>query len=141
MPRSRLCRAEPPETSVYDAQAAELRAASCERVFVDHGASSRVADRPQWVACLDYLRPRAPTSSKTRSRCVWKPAEGTITALTDIRIFSVTITADTSDVPDPTQMEQFGITGYFTDPGWAPLEASACGWIRSLPPSTEAREQ
>jgi hypothetical protein len=47
---------------------------------------------------------------------VWKPAEGTITALTDIRIFSVTITADTSDVPDPTQMEQFGITGYFTNP-------------------------
>ncbi|MBP2420742.1 recombinase family protein [Microbacterium imperiale] len=40
-----------------DAQAAELRAAGCERVFVDHGESSRVTDRPQWVACLDYLRP------------------------------------------------------------------------------------
>ena len=40
-----------------DAQAAELRAAGCERVFVDHGESSRVADRPQWLACLDYLRP------------------------------------------------------------------------------------
>ncbi|MEJ5947032.1 recombinase family protein, partial [Pseudokineococcus basanitobsidens] len=40
-----------------DAQAAELRAAGCERVFVGHGESSRVADRPQWLACLDYLRP------------------------------------------------------------------------------------
>ena len=40
-----------------DAQEAELRAAGCERVFVDHGESSRVADRPQWLACLDYLRP------------------------------------------------------------------------------------
>mgnify|MGYP001556150570 CR=1 FL=1 len=40
-----------------DAQAAELRAAGCERVFIDHGESSRVTDRPQWLACLDYLRP------------------------------------------------------------------------------------
>lgn len=40
-----------------EAQEAELRAASCERVFVDHGESSRVTDRPQWLACLDYLRP------------------------------------------------------------------------------------
>ncbi|WP_282827650.1 recombinase family protein [Gulosibacter sediminis] len=39
-----------------DAQAAELRAAGAVRVFVDHGESSRIADRPQWAACLDYLR-------------------------------------------------------------------------------------
>ncbi|MGF3057321.1 recombinase family protein [Microbacterium sp. YY-01] len=39
-----------------NAQTAELRAAGCDRVFVDHGESSRVADRPQWLACLDYLR-------------------------------------------------------------------------------------
>lgn len=38
------------------AQEAELRAAGASRVFVDHGESSRVADRPQWRACLDYLR-------------------------------------------------------------------------------------
>lgn len=37
-------------------QEAELRAAGCQRVFVDHGESSRLADRPQWVACNDYLR-------------------------------------------------------------------------------------
>ena len=39
------------------AQEAELRAAGAVRVFVDHGDSSRIKDRPQWVACLDYLNP------------------------------------------------------------------------------------
>jgi len=38
------------------AQEWELRAAGGERMFVDHGESSRVADRPQWLACQDYLR-------------------------------------------------------------------------------------
>jgi len=38
-------------------QVAELEAAGCKRVFVDHGESSRIAQRPEWVACLDYLRP------------------------------------------------------------------------------------
>jgi len=40
-----------------EAQEAELRAAGAVRVFVDHGESSRIADRPQWSACKDYLRP------------------------------------------------------------------------------------
>jgi hypothetical protein len=26
-------------------------------VFVDHGESSWIRDRPEWLACLDYLRP------------------------------------------------------------------------------------
>lgn len=38
------------------AQEAELRAAGATRVFVDHGESSRIAERPQWLACRDYLR-------------------------------------------------------------------------------------
>lgn len=38
------------------AQEAELRAAGATRVFVDHGESSRIATRPQWVACLNHLR-------------------------------------------------------------------------------------
>lgn len=37
------------------AQEALLHEAGCERVFVDRGASSRTAERPQWNACLDYL--------------------------------------------------------------------------------------
>lgn len=39
------------------AQESELRAAGAGRVFIDHGESSRVSDRPQWIACLDFLRP------------------------------------------------------------------------------------
>lgn len=38
------------------AQVSELEAAGAARVFVDHGESSRVTDRPQWQACLAYLR-------------------------------------------------------------------------------------
>jgi DNA invertase Pin-like site-specific DNA recombinase len=38
------------------AQEAELREVGVLRVFVDHGESSRVTERPQWNACLDYLR-------------------------------------------------------------------------------------
>jgi DNA invertase Pin-like site-specific DNA recombinase len=40
-----------------EAQEAELRAAGAERVFVDHGESSRIKNRPQWLACMDYMRP------------------------------------------------------------------------------------
>lgn len=40
-----------------EAQQAELLEAGCSRVFIDRGESSRIADRPQWVACLDYARP------------------------------------------------------------------------------------
>ena len=39
-----------------DAQEAELRAAGAQRVFVDHGVSSRLEHRPAWDACLEYLR-------------------------------------------------------------------------------------
>lgn len=38
-------------------QEAALRSAGAARVFVDHATSSRRADRPQWLTCLDYLRP------------------------------------------------------------------------------------
>nr|WP_081736645.1 recombinase family protein [Arthrobacter sp. MA-N2] len=33
-----------------------LTAAGASRVFTDHGDSSRIRDRPRWVACLDYMR-------------------------------------------------------------------------------------
>lgn len=35
---------------------AQLEAAGCLSVFVDHGYSSRLEDRPEWVKCLAYLR-------------------------------------------------------------------------------------
>src|SRR5690606_12150209 len=40
-----------------DAQVSELRAAGCTRIFVDHGVSSRIADREDWGRLLDYARP------------------------------------------------------------------------------------
>lgn len=39
-----------------EAQEAELTDYGAVRVFTDRGESSRVRDRPQWLACLDYLR-------------------------------------------------------------------------------------
>lgn len=39
-----------------EAQEAELRAAGCTRVYVDHGVSSRISDRPEWLRCLEHLR-------------------------------------------------------------------------------------
>lgn len=38
-------------------QEAVLRDHGAVRVFVDHGESSAISDRPQWQACMDYLRP------------------------------------------------------------------------------------
>ncbi|GAP61381.1 DNA-invertase [Arthrobacter sp. Hiyo1] len=40
-----------------DYQKHALLEAGAERVFIDHGDSSRVRDRPQWLACLEYMRP------------------------------------------------------------------------------------
>lgn len=39
-----------------DSQVDELRAAGCEKLFVDHGVSGKLAKRPQLDACLEYLR-------------------------------------------------------------------------------------
>jgi DNA invertase Pin-like site-specific DNA recombinase len=39
-----------------DSQVDELNAAGCEKVFVDHGVSGKLAKRPQLDACLAYLR-------------------------------------------------------------------------------------
>lgn len=39
-----------------DSQVDKLQAAGAHRVFVDVGETSRVRDRPEWKACLDYLR-------------------------------------------------------------------------------------
>ena len=39
-----------------DSQVDDLKAAGCDRIFVDHGVSGKLAKRPQLDACLDYLR-------------------------------------------------------------------------------------
>jgi DNA invertase Pin-like site-specific DNA recombinase len=44
-------------TQSDDSQLDELAAAGCEKVFADRGVSGKLARRPQWDACLEYLRP------------------------------------------------------------------------------------
>jgi DNA invertase Pin-like site-specific DNA recombinase len=39
-----------------NAQATRLRAEGCERVYVDHGASGKLASRPEWDKCYEHLR-------------------------------------------------------------------------------------
>src|SRR5260370_28088044 len=39
-----------------DSQLDELNAAGCERIFTDKGVAGKLAKRPEWDACLDYLR-------------------------------------------------------------------------------------
>jgi DNA invertase Pin-like site-specific DNA recombinase len=39
-----------------EVQASRLRAAGCDRVYIDHGVSGKLARRPQWDACLASLR-------------------------------------------------------------------------------------
>lgn len=39
-----------------DSQEDALRAAGCDRIFIDHGVSGKLAKRPELDACLTYLR-------------------------------------------------------------------------------------
>ena len=39
-----------------EAQADQLTAAGCARIFTDEGVSGKLARRPEWDACLDHLR-------------------------------------------------------------------------------------
>lgn len=39
-----------------DSQLDELAAAGCDKIFIDKGVSGKLARRPQWDACMDYLR-------------------------------------------------------------------------------------
>ena len=48
--------------------------------------------------------------------CVWSTPADAVGALTDIQSFSVDITEDSGDVPDPEAAAEFGMDMYFTDP-------------------------
>ncbi|MCS5497909.1 hypothetical protein NY547_11735 [Cnuibacter physcomitrellae] len=96
----------PPEPAEAGAGRALPAITSCDQI-------SAVA--PDYVAELTLEQDNSYIQDDALS-CSWSPAEGSITSLTDIKTFSVTITADDSEIPDPTQMEQYGIKGYFTDP-------------------------
>lgn len=97
------------------AQEAELRAAGALRVFIDHGESSRVRDRPQWVACLDYLRDGDTLIVRRLDRIAGseKMAIETINELQERGIDIKSLTEPDIDTTTPMGRALFGIVAVF----------------------------
>lgn len=97
------------------AQEAELHAAGAGRVFVDHGESSRVRDRPQWLACLDYLRPGDTLMVRRLDRLAGseKVAIETITDLHERGVNIKSLTEPDIDTTTPMGRALFGIVAVF----------------------------
>lgn len=98
-----------------DAQEAELRAAGCARVFVDHGESSRVRDRPAWSACLDYLRPGDTLKVRRLDRLAGSERIliETIQELERRQVNLVSLTEPVIDTTTPMGRALFGIVAVF----------------------------
>lgn len=97
------------------AQEAELHAAGAVRVFVDHGESSRVKDRPQWLACLDYLRPGDTLLVRRLDRIAGseKMAIETINELAERGVNIKSLTEPDIDTTTPMGRALFGIVAVF----------------------------
>jgi len=97
------------------AQEAELRAAGAVRVFVDHGESSRVSDRPQWRACLDYLRAGDTLVVRRLDRIAGSEvmAIQTITELHERGVNIKSLTEPDIDTTSPMGRALFGIVAVF----------------------------
>jgi len=98
-----------------DVQVEALCAAGATRVFVDRGESSRIKDRPQWLACLDYLR-------KGDTLVVWrldrvagseKMAIETINELAERGVNIKSLTEPDIDTTTPMGRALFGIVAVF----------------------------
>lgn len=98
-----------------EAQTAELREAGAVRVFVDHGESSRIADRPQWQACMDYLRPGDTLLVRRLDRIAGteRMAIETILALEDEGVDLRSLTEPEIDTTTPMGRALFGIVAVF----------------------------
>lgn len=96
-------------------QEAELSAAGATRVFVDHGESSRVADRPQWSACLDHLRPGDTLVIRALDRIAGSEvmAIQTIAQLHDRGLNIRSLTEPEIDTTTPVGGTLFGIVAVF----------------------------
>jgi DNA invertase Pin-like site-specific DNA recombinase len=96
-------------------QELELRAAGCERVFVDHGESSRVRDRPEWVACVDYLRAGDTLMVRALDRLAGSStmAIETISQLQDRGVNIKSLTEPDIDTTTPMGRALFGIVAVF----------------------------
>lgn len=97
------------------AQEAELRAAGAMRVFVDQGESSRVKDRPQWLACLDHLRPGDTLLVRRLDRIAGseKMAIETINELHERGVDIKSLTEPDIDTTTPMGRALFGIVAVF----------------------------
>lgn len=96
-------------------QERELTAAGATRVFVDHGESSRLRDRPQWVACLDYLRDGDTLVVRALDRIAGTTtmAIETISELHDRGINIKSLTEPDIDTTTPMGRALFGIVAVF----------------------------
>ena len=98
-----------------EAQEAELRAAGATRVFVDRGESSRVRDRPEWLACLDYLRDGDTLVVRRLDRIAGseKMAIETINDLAERGVNIRSLTEPDIDTTTPMGRALFGIVAVF----------------------------
>ncbi len=96
-------------------QERELTAAGAVRVFVDHGESSRFRDRPQWLACLDYLRPGDTLTVRALDRIAGTTtmAIQTITELHERGVNIKSLTEPDIDTTTPMGRALFGIVAVF----------------------------
>ena len=96
-------------------QERDLIAAGAVRVFVDHGESSRVRDRPQWVACLDYLRAGDTLVVRALDRLAGTTtmAIETISELADRGVNIKSLTEPDIDTTTPMGRALFGIVAVF----------------------------
>lgn len=98
-----------------ESQEGELTEAGAVRVFVDHGESSRLRDRPQWLACLGYLRPGDTLVVRALDRLAGTTtmAIQTITELRDRGVNIKSLTEPDIDTTTPMGRALFGIVAVF----------------------------
>lgn len=98
-----------------DSQTEMLRAAGCSKVFVDRGESSRIADRPEWLRCLEYLRDGDTLVVRALDRIAGSEtmAIQTIAELHDRGLHIVSLTEPEIDTTSPMGRALFGVVAVF----------------------------
>lgn len=98
-----------------DSQVEMLRAAGCTKIFVDRGDSSRVADRPEWMKCLEYMRAGDTLRIRALDRIAGSEvmAIQTIAELHDRGINIVSLTEPEIDTTTAMGRALFGIVAVF----------------------------
>lgn len=98
-----------------DSQVEMLRAAGCTKVFVDRGESSRIADRPQWVQAVEYMRAGDTLVIRALDRIAGSEvmAIQTIAELHDRGLNIVSLTEPEIDTTTPMGRALFGIVAVF----------------------------